>query len=158
LKKSVESISISNELLESSNIEIQFLGSQVIYRIIKILYQKVKERIVEFYLNKEELMKYREVFLNKIIERMKNSRQVVLERLCFGVSIIATLGILSFWENCIEDLIQFGNLSSEHCLLSLIILENIPKEWTEIHISNKHHLKVTPPYIRSEICLRRRSS
>lgn len=53
-----------------------------------------------------------------------------------------TLGILSFWENCIEEIINFGIQSSEHCLLSIIIIENIPKEWSEIHISNKHHLKV----------------
>jgi hypothetical protein len=133
---------ISNDLLESSNIEIQFLGSQVCHNIIKVLYQKIKEKIVDFYINKEELMKYRQTFLNKIMERLNKSPQIVLERLCFGVSVIMTLGILSFWDNGVEDIINFGKLSTDNCLLSLIILENIPKEWTEIHISNKLHLKI----------------
>ena len=93
-------------------------------------------------MNKDELTKYRDVFFNKIIEKLKKSPQIVLERLCFGISIIMTLGILSFWENCVEDIINFGNLSNDHLLLSMIILENVPKEWTETHISNKHHLKV----------------
>lgn len=87
-------------------------------------------------------MKYRQTFLNTIIERVNKSPQIVLERLCYGVSIIMTLGILSFWNDCVEDIITFGKLSTDNCLLSLIILENIPKEWSEIHISNKNHLKV----------------
>ena len=52
------------------------------------------------------------------------------------------VGISSYWENCVEDIISFAKISNEKCVLSLIILENLAKEQQDLHLSEIDRLKV----------------
>jgi hypothetical protein len=53
-----------------------------------------------------------------------------------------SIGIISYWPECIEDLIQFAKISKQNCYFSLMILENINKELFDLNISAKTMLRI----------------
>jgi hypothetical protein len=84
---------------------------------------------------------------NILLKYKAKLNQKCLERICFGISILMTMGICSFWENCVEEIFNnfvysVGELNYENCLITLIILENISKELNEIQINHRVSLRV----------------
>ncbi len=53
-----------------------------------------------------------------------------------------SVGIISYWPECVEDLIQFAKISKQNCYFSLMILENINKELFDLNISAKTLLRI----------------
>jgi hypothetical protein len=47
-----------------------------------------------------------------------------------------------YWDNCVEDIINFAKQSNEKCVISLIILENLSKEIQELRLSEIDRCKV----------------
>jgi hypothetical protein len=47
-----------------------------------------------------------------------------------------------YWDNCVEDIINFAKQSNEKCVISLIILENLSKEIQELNLSEIDRCKV----------------
>lgn len=53
-----------------------------------------------------------------------------------------TIGIATYWPECIEDILTFAKSSPENCLFSIKIIENIPKELNELNLPNKIQLRI----------------
>jgi hypothetical protein len=53
-----------------------------------------------------------------------------------------TIGIMSYWPECISDILGYAKVSPENCLFAMKILENIPKELFELNIPNKSMLRI----------------
>ena len=92
--------------------------------------------------NKDDFIKYRELIFSKLIGNLKILPTKVIDRMCLSISIFMIIGIACFWEDCIEDIINFAMKSNENCVLSLIILENIPRELHELRLSELDLCKV----------------
>lgn len=128
---------------------IQQFGAMVklSFNIIKILYQNIKEKIVDFYQKKDEFLFIRDRLISIIVEKKDKLHPKALERICFSVSILMTTGLCCFWDNCVEDIISFaysgGLINHENCIITLKILENINKELNEIPINHKVNLRVS---------------
>jgi len=78
----------------------------------------------------------------ELLEKLKSTNAITIERICYSVSILVSVGILSNWETCIEDIIEFAKISKENCYLALIIMQNIMKELNELQIPGKKMLRI----------------
>ena len=92
--------------------------------------------------NKEEFIYMRNIIFNNLFEKLKTYDTLVIERICYSISILMTVGIVTYWPECIEDILNFAKSSPENCLFCIKILENIPKELHELNIPNKIMLRI----------------
>jgi hypothetical protein len=53
-----------------------------------------------------------------------------------------TIGIMTYWPECITDILNYAKSSPMDCLLAMKILENIPKELFELNIPQKAMLRI----------------
>lgn len=88
-----------------------------------------------------------------LLEKLKSSNAIIIERICYSVSILMAVGIISHWETCVEDVIQYAKLSKENCYLALIILQNIMKELNELQIAGKKMLRIKDILIEKLQCI-----
>ena len=126
---------ICKQLVNSDDTNSQFLGAFFIH-------QTLRENINEISESKEIFLKYRDLIFHDLLEKLKSSNAIIIERICYSVAILMAVGIISHWETCVEDLIQFGKISKENCYLALIILQNIMKELNELQIAGKKMLRI----------------
>jgi hypothetical protein len=107
-----------------------------------VIYQNIKERVNELLEKKEQFYKFRDLIFNKLLEKLKSSPPMVIERILFTISILMSIGIISFWPECVEDLLIFAKISKQNCYFALMILENINKELFDLSISAKTMLRI----------------
>ena len=137
-------IDICKELISSSEMNSRFLGAFFIH-------QSIKEKISEISESKTEFLKYRDLIFFDLLDKLKNADSIVLDRICFSVSILISVGLISFWPESIEDIIKYAKLSRENCYYAVIILQNVFKELNEIKISGKKLLKIKDTLIEKNI-------
>lgn len=123
------------QLFESNDKNSHFLAALVIY-------QNIKERVNELIDSKEKFVQLREIIFNNLFLKLKNSESKVIDRICYSISILMIVGIITYWPECINDIIQLAKDSTENCYFSIIILQNIPKELWELNISQKNLLRI----------------
>lgn len=87
--------------------------------------------------SKEEFLKIRTLIFQKLLEANKNSNQIVIERICYSISLLMLIGIVTYWPDCIENIIEYSTQSNENCYISMLILENLNKELGEINLQIK---------------------
>jgi hypothetical protein len=102
----------------------------------------VKERANELLENKEIFLSFRNLIFGNLFERLKSYDQRVIDRICYSISVLMTIGIMTYWPECIQDMINYAKTSSDNCLFAMKILENIPKELFELNIANKYMLRI----------------
>lgn len=78
---------------------------------------------------------------------------MVIDRICFSISILMVIGLITYWPECVEDMIQFATLSKENCYYSTIILENINKELFDLNISHKTLLRIKDNLIYKKLLI-----
>jgi hypothetical protein len=123
------------QLFESNESGSQFLS-------VLIIHQVLKENINQITEKKEDFLRFRDILLNNLLEKNKNSQGFVVERICFSISILVAMGIITFWPESIEDIINYGKISKVNCYFSIIILENVSKELFDLNISSKTSLRI----------------
>jgi hypothetical protein len=123
------------QLFESQNKTSHLLAALVIY-------QNLKERVGELLEKKDEFLNMRNLIFNHLFEKLRNYDIRVIERICYSISILMTIGIASYWPECVEDILNFAKSSPENCLFSIKIIENIPKELNELKIPNRVMLRI----------------
>ena len=117
------------------------------------IHQSIKEKISEISESKTEFLKYRDLIFFELLDKVKNADSIVLERICFSVSILISVGIITFWPESIEDIVKYAKLSRENCYYAVIILQNVFKELNEIKISGKKLLKIKDTLIEKNIII-----
>lgn len=87
-------------------------------------------------------MGYRDLIFLELLEKLKNTNSIIIDRVCYSVSILVAIGISSYWPECIEDIIRYAKISKENCYLGLIILSNVVKELKELQITGKKIMRI----------------
>jgi len=128
-------LDISKQLIDSEEKNSKFLGAFFIH-------QTLRENIIEIAESKSTFLKYRDLIFLELLEKLKSFNDIVIERICYSISILMAVGIISYWETCIEDVIQYAKISKENCYLVLIIMQNIMKELNELQIAGKKMLRI----------------
>lgn len=123
-KQSDYAFELSLELLDDCEFSNQFLGSI-------ILHQVIKEKSVYLLNNQDEFQKNHKLIFNNLLSKYRNSNYKIVERLCYSISTLTCIGL---YNNIItiKDILLFASESHDNELISLLILENVVNELSDL--------------------------
>ena len=152
-KKCKNLLHISIKLFSSESIEDKVISSILIYQYIKdntkqlALDQKLFNEIKEYLLN-QILIPYAKS--GDTIENENNKKSLIIERICYSMSIIVLLGCFSHWPNAIEDMITFGKQTIKHTYLLTIIFSNCNKELKDLFFTKNQEFIIKNKFIEKK--------
>ena len=128
-----------------------------------LLYQYLKEN-PKILLNNEELFNRIKSYIlysilipyttEKEIEDNQNINKsktdLIIERICYSMSIIVLIGCCSFWPNALDDMISFGKKTIKHTYLMTIILGNCNIELNDLFLSHKLEFIIKNKFIEKK--------
>ena len=147
-------IDISIELYNKSNIiQDKFISSLLIYQYIKENYNKLIE-------NKTLYNNLKEFLINKILfSFIKESEQnifessegnLIIERICYSISIIIIVGCLSYWPEAVDEMLSFGKQTIKHTYLATIIFGNCYEELNNIIIKKSQENQIKEKFMKNK--------
>ena len=151
-------LEISIELFKSESLDDKIISSL-------LLYQYIKDNPKKFLENEQLFTQIKDYLFNTIIipyvnsdDKEQNDQQninkskeaLIIERMCFTMSIIILLGCSSFWPNAISDMISFGKKSLRHTYLITIIFANCNNELNGLFLSKKHEFEIKTKFIEQK--------
>ena len=151
-------LEISIELFKSESLDDKIISSL-------LLYQYIKDNPKKFLENEQLFTQIKDYLFNTIIipyvnsdDKEQNDQQninkskeaLIIERMCFTMSIIILLGCSSFWPNAISDMISFGKKSLRHTYLIAIIFANCNNELNGLFLSKKHEFEIKTKFIEQK--------
>ena len=113
-----------------------------------IIYQIIKEHANYIIENKTYFENIKNIIFNDILQVMiKENNQIVnnnliIERICYSITIIMLLGLITYWPESINDILNFGKISDIHTFLTIIILSNCNNELDELNIGIDKKFKI----------------
>ena len=111
-----------------------------------LIYQYIKENPKKLLENEELYNQIKEYILNQILipytrnkdeKKVKNEISLMIERICYTMSIIILLGCISYWPNAIDEMLIFGKQTVKHTYLMTIIFSNCNNELKDLYLSKK---------------------
>ena len=149
-------LEISIELFKSQSLDDKLISSLLIYQYLKEnpkillnneqLFNKIKSYILDSILIPYTTEK--EIEGNQNINKSKTD--LIIERICYSMSIIVLLGCCSFWPNALDDMISFGKKTIKHTYLMTIILGNCNNELNDLFLSHKHEFIIKNKFIEKK--------
>ena len=113
-----------------------------------ILYQIIKEHANHILKDKIFFENIKNIFFNDILQSITKqdnpilNNNLIIERICYCITIIMLLGLISYWENSINDILNFGKISDFQTYLTIIILSNCNNELDELNIGINKKFKM----------------
>ena len=156
-KNCPNNLEISIELFSSESIEDKLISSILIY-------QHIKENPKKFLNNKDLFNQIKDYLLNKILipyteiqdnenndnNENNNKKNLIIERICYTMSIIILLGCCSFWPDAIDYMINFGKKTLKHTYLMAIIFGNCNNELKDLLLSKKQDFLIKNLFIQKK--------
>lgn len=129
-KKSPNAIEMCLQLFQTDN------TSNKIFACL-VLYQSIKENVNTLIQSKDKFANIKNLIFTQMLPSLEMCPQIVIERVCYSISILMLIGTVTFWQDCIEDILQFAAMSNSNCYFATIILSNFSNELNELQISQK---------------------
>ena len=136
-------LEISIELFKSQSLDDKLISSLLLYQYLKEnpkillnngeLFNRIKSYILYSILIPYTTEK--EIEDNQNINKSKTD--LIIERICYSMSIIVLIGCCSFWPNALDDMISFGKKTIKNTYLMTIILGNCNIELNDLFLSHK---------------------
>ena len=127
-------LEISIELFKSQSLDDKLISSLLMYQYLKenpkiLLNNEQLFNQIKSYILDSILIPYTEENDNQDIQNINKSKtDLIIERICYSMSIIVLLGCDSFWPNALDEMISFGRKTLKHTYLVTIILGNCNNE------------------------------
>ncbi len=154
LKEKCENyLELSIELFNKSNsIQDKLISSILIYQYIKEHYDKLIENKIIYNYTKDFLINKLISYINDTnIDIFTNSEEsLIIERMCFSISLIIILGCFTFWTNAIDDILNFGKQTIKHTYLITIILGNCYEEIIDIFLTKSQENKIKEKFMKNK--------
>ena len=152
-------LEISMSLFSSNSLEDKLISSILIYQHIKEnpkkllndkqLFNKIKEYILN-----QVLIPFTKSEDNKVDENnsnlTKSQNSLIIERICYAMSIIILLGCCSFWPDAIDYMLLFGKQTLKHTYLMTIIFGNCNNELKDLFLSKKQEFIIKTKFIEKK--------
>ena len=147
-------LKISIELYQNSNSsQDKLISSILIYQYIKENYNKFIEDEILFnetknFLINEALISY---INNNELDIFSNSEEsLIIERICFAISILLIIGCFTYWTQGVEDLLLFSKQTIKHTYLTTIILGNCNEELNDIFLKKSQENEIKEKFVRNK--------
>ena len=154
-KDCTQCLDISLQLFKSQSLDDKLISSLLIYQCLnenpKILNDEIIFTQIKSYLLDNILIPYTKQDDIKDQDNITKSKvSLIIERICYAMSIIVLIGILSYWQNAIDDMISFGKTTLKHTYLITIIFGNCNNELKALLLPNKDELIITEKFIEKK--------
>ena len=154
-KDCTQCLDISLQLFKSQSLDDKLISSLLIYQCLnenpKILNDEIIFTQIKSYLLDNILIPYTKQDDIKDQDNITKSKVcLIIERICYAMSIIVLIGILSYWPNAIDDMISFGKTTLKHTYLITIIFGNCNNELKALLLPNKDELIITEKFIEKK--------
>ena len=158
LKKNCQQcLEISIQLYRSQSLDDKLISCLLLYQYIKEnpknllsneqLFNQIKNYILDNilipYTNKKEEKE-------ETTNTNKSKESLIIERVCYSMSIIVLIGCCSYWPNAIDDMLSFGKSTLKHTYLITIIFGNCNNELKDLFLSNKHEFIIKNKFIEKK--------
>ena len=135
-------LQISFQLFKSQSLDDKLISSLLIYQCLnenpKILSNEKDFNQIKSYILDNILITYtNEKEIEKQDNIVKSKASLIIERICYAMSIIVLIGTFSFWPNAIDDMLLFGKTTLKHTYLITIIFGNCNNELKALLLNNK---------------------
>ena len=155
-KNCPQSLEISIELFKNESLDDKIISSLLIYQYLKEnpkillnnekLFNQIKSYILDTILIPYSNEKNSEE--NKNINESKIS--FIIERFCYSMSIIVSIGCCSYWPNAIDEMISFGKKTIKNTYLVTIIFGNCNNELKDLFLPNKYEFIIKNKFIEKK--------
>ena len=168
LPYTIENISQQWNILNNSTIPMEnqfaneylsnFINSQNAYNICIELYKTNSEQEKKFSLfmlyqitskNVSNLIDDKNLFKlykNNLFEILstlnENSENIMIEKICNSISILILIGLVRYWPESIEDILNFGKRNNFNTYLTVTILSDLENELNNLKIEGKLTFKM----------------
>ena len=143
LKKNYnQCLEISLQLFKSQSLDDKLISSLLIYQSLqenqKILSDDQIFTQIKSYLIDNILIPYTNEKEDKENDYVTMSKMsLIIERICYSMSIIILIGVCSYWPNAIDDMLTFGKTTLKHTYLISVIFANCNNELKSLLLPNK---------------------
>ena len=146
-------LEISIELFKSQSLDDKLISSLLIYQYLKenpkiLLNNEQLFNQIKSYILESILIPYTNEKENEEQDNANKSKaSLIIERICYSMSIIVLLGCCSYWQNAVDDMISFGKQTIKHTYLVTIIFGNCNNELKDLFLSNKFEFIIKNKFI-----------
>ena len=144
-------LEISIELFNTAeSIQDKIISSILIHQYIKENYNKFIDNEILFNNTKDFLIRYINNTSLNINIFSNNEESLIIERICYSLSILVIIGCFTYWPNCIEELLKFGKQNINYSYIMTIILGNINEEFDDIFLSKKQENQIKEKFVKNK--------
>ena len=153
-KNCPDCLEICISLFKSNELQDKLISSILIYQYIKenpenILNNKELFNKIKDYILKEILIPFTNSSDETDINE-KNYNSLIIERICYIMSIIILLGSCSYWPDAIDDMLKFGKQTIKHTYLMIVIFANCNNELKDLFLSKKQEFIIKNKFIEKK--------
>ena len=147
-------LEISMSLFKSNDLQDKLISSILIYQYIKenpkkILTNKELFNTIKNYIFTQMLIPFTNTSDESNINK-NNYNSLIIERICYIMSIIILLGICSYWPEAIDEMLKFGKQTIKHTYLITIIFGNCNNELKDLFLSKKQEFIIKNKFIEKK--------
>ena len=146
-------LEISIELFKSPSLDDKIISSLIMYQTLKenpkkLLNNEQLYNQMKNYILNEILIPYTKENDDSLSNNIdKNKINLIIERVCYSMSIIILIGCCSFWQNAIDEMISFGKETIKHTYLMTIIFGNCNNELRSLFLTKKQEFIIKSKFI-----------
>ena len=154
-KNCTNTLKISMALFSSESLDDKLISIILIHQYIKdnpkkLLNDKDLFNRIKDYLLNNILIPYTKAQDNSQNEINNNKTNLIIERVCYTMSIIILLGCCSFWPDAIDNMLTFGKQTIKHTYLMTIIFGNCNNELKNLFLSKKQDFIIKNKFIEKK--------
>ena len=144
------------------SIELFFKSNLVQDKIIStlLIYLYIKENNNNFLKNESFYNKTKDFLINKALNSIINESEknifensennLIIERICYSISLILILGCISFWPEAVDEMLKFGKQTIKHTYLITIIFGNCYDEIININVNKTQENKIKEKFVEKK--------
>ena len=147
-------LEISIELFNNSDSKQDKLISSI------LIYQYIKENYIKFIENEILFNGIKDFLINKVLisyinkedfDVFSNSEDsLIIERICFSISVIIILGCFTYWPESVNDMLGFSKFSIKHTYLTSIIFGNCNEELCDMYLNKSQENKIKEKFVKNK--------
>ena len=125
-----------------------------------LIYQYISENNNNFIKNELLFKKTKDFLINKALNLIINESEknifensennLIIERICYSISLIIILGCLSFWPEAVEEMLEFGKQTIKHTYLITLIFGNCYDELLNINLTKSQENRIKEKFVRKK--------
>ena len=102
-----------------------------------LLYQITLKNVSNLIDDKNLFILYKNNFFEILSTLNENSENIMIEKICNSISILTLIGLVRYWPESIEDILNYGKRNNFNTYITVTILSDLENELNNLKIEGK---------------------